>query len=263
MARWHWQFGQMRNSLPSARAQRQLISCPQTLPCVPSLLVPGKQTHEKMSHPWAFGKAQATEAPLALERPTHSANASRCQPAEARWAWLRRADMVPGDRSTGRAQSTTARRRNCGKTHETCRGRSPLPHRRGEAQLYQGLLAEAATHSVESPRPVPPRPDQGSSQELHSLGTFHRRGDGLVGERREIREPGGPTRGREKGLSWCPQSPLSVPMPGTQPSLPGSLQTQHGPFRQESENPSSPCSDLFAGPKRELPGSLPVAQSAL
>lgn len=153
--------------------------------------------------------------------------------------------------------------RNCGKTHETCRGRSPLPHRRGEAQLYQGLLAEAATHSVESPRPVPPRPDQGSSQELHSLGTFHHRGDGLVGERREIREPGGATRGREKGLSWCPQSPLSVPMPGTQPSLPGSLQTQHGPFRQESENPSSPCSDLFAGPKRELPGSLPVAQSAL
>lgn len=69
---------------------------------------------------------------------------------------------------------------------------------------------------------------------------------------------GGATRGCEKGLSWCPQSPLSVPMQGTQPSLPGSLQTQHGPFQQKSENPSGPCPDLFAGPQRELQGSLPL-----
>lgn len=70
-------------------------------------------------------------------------------------------------------------------------------------------------------------------------------------------------RGCEKGLSWCPQSLLSVPMQGTQPSLPGSLQTQHGPFQRESENPSSLCSDLFAGPRQEPQGSLPLAQTAL
>lgn len=167
MARWHWQFGQMRNSLPSARAQRQLISCPQTLSCVPSLLVPGKQTHEKMSHPWAFGKVQATEAPLALERPTHSANASRCQPAEARWAWLRRADMVPGDRSTGRAQSTTARRRNCGKTHEELRENSrdvswplaPAPQARGgTASLGSPGRSCHSLSRVPTSCPAPPRP---------------------------------------------------------------------------------------------------------